>query len=83
MVEGADSGVEIWVLHGDEKRGLVYQAPFFIRKKLPGAGSVGIKMIIYTAEYPPYMPGEFLRHSMPGHSSRGRCAVHYHQKFLQ
>lgn len=45
MVEGADSGVEIWVLHGDEKRGLVYQAPFFIRKKLPGAGSVGIKMI--------------------------------------
>jgi len=45
MVEGADSGVEIWVLHGDEKRGLVYQDPFFIRKKLPGAGSVGIKMI--------------------------------------
>ena len=45
MVEGADSGVEIWVLHGDEKRGLVYQAPFFIRKKLPGAGSVGIQMI--------------------------------------
>lgn len=45
MVEGADSGVEIWVLHGDEKRGLVYQASFFIRKKLPVAGSVGIKMI--------------------------------------
>lgn len=29
----------------DEKRGLVYQAPFFICKKLPVAGSVGIKMI--------------------------------------
>ena len=46
MVEGADSGVEIWVLHGDEKRGLVYQASFFIRKKLPVAGFVGEKQIL-------------------------------------
>ena len=46
MVEGADSGVEIWVLHGDEKRGLVYQASFFIRKKLPVAGFVGGKQIL-------------------------------------
>lgn len=47
MAEGADSGVEIWVLHGMKKEAWFFmnQASFFIRKTLPVAGSVGIKMI--------------------------------------
>lgn len=45
MVEGADSGVEIWVLHGMKKEAWFIKPLFFIRKKLPVAGSVGIKMI--------------------------------------
>lgn len=33
MVEGADSGVEIWALHGNEKRGLVLYRPPKVRPK--------------------------------------------------